>query len=91
VVELRRRGLSVRESGIGALIVVNLILSFTIANISVGAHIGGLIGGALAGVAFREADRHRVAWLGYVGCVALAIIAVAGALLAAKATGSGIA
>ena len=39
--------MSVMESGIGGLIVLNLILSFTIANISVGAHIGGLIGGAL--------------------------------------------
>ena len=41
VVELRSRGISIQESGIGALIVINLVLSFTLANISVGAHIGG--------------------------------------------------
>ena len=46
VVELRARRVSVMESGIAGLIVINLILSFSLANISVGAHIGGLIGGA---------------------------------------------
>ncbi|MFZ1155342.1 MAG: rhomboid family intramembrane serine protease, partial [Solirubrobacteraceae bacterium] len=43
VVELRARRMSVMESGIGMLIIINLVLSFTLANISVGAHIGGLI------------------------------------------------
>ncbi|MCW3033031.1 MAG: Rhomboid family protein, partial [Solirubrobacterales bacterium] len=52
-VELRSRGLSVMESGIGGLILINLIFSFAFANISVGAHIGGLIGGALAAFAIR--------------------------------------
>ena len=50
VVELRARGISVMQSGIGGLIVLNLILSFTIANISVGEHIGGLIGGGSRGL-----------------------------------------
>ena len=59
VVELRARGISVQESGIGGLIVINLILSFTLANISVGAHIGGLIGGFLAGLAIRAADDRQ--------------------------------
>ena len=36
VIELRARRMSVMESGIGALIVINLIFSFTFANISVG-------------------------------------------------------
>ncbi|HEX8714767.1 MAG TPA: rhomboid family intramembrane serine protease [Solirubrobacteraceae bacterium] len=90
VVELRARRLSVMESGIGGLIVINLILSFAIAGISVGAHIGGLIGGALAGFALRATgDRHK--WLGLVGCLAIAALSVAGALAAAGATGSGFA
>ena len=55
VVELRARRLSVMESGIGGLIVINLILSFSLPNISIGAHIGGLIGGALAALG----DPHR--------------------------------
>ena len=56
-VELRARRLSVMESGIGGLIILNLVLSFSLANISVGAHIGGLIGGALAAVAIRARRR----------------------------------
>ena len=55
------------ESGIGGLIVFNLILSFTIANISVGAHIGGLIGGALAALAIRSADDASNAGAGLCG------------------------
>ncbi len=90
-VELRSRGLSVMQSGIGGLIVLNLILSFSIANISVGAHIGGLAGGALAGLAIRRADERRMPWLGYAACLLLSVAAVAGALAAAQATGSGFA
>jgi membrane associated rhomboid family serine protease len=91
VVELRARRLSVMESGIGALIVINLVLSFSLANISVGAHVGGLIGGALAALALRAADARRLPWLGYLGCVLLSAVAVAGAIAVSGASGSGIA
>ena len=91
VVELRARRLSVMESGIGGLIVINLILSFTLSGISVGAHMGGLIGGALAALAIRTADDRKLRPLGLVGCVVLSAIALAGALLAAQATGGGLA
>jgi membrane associated rhomboid family serine protease len=90
VVELRARRLSVMESGIGGLIIINLILSFTLSGISVGAHLGGLIGGALAGLALRTAGDHRQA-LGLAGCLAIAAVSVAGAILAAGASGSGFA
>jgi membrane associated rhomboid family serine protease len=91
VVELRARRISVMESGIGGLIVLNLILSFSLANISVGAHVGGLIGGALAALAIRAADdrNHRV--LGLVACLALSAAAVAGAIAVAGTTSSGFA
>jgi membrane associated rhomboid family serine protease len=90
VVELRARRLSVMESGIGGLILINLILSFSIANISVGAHVGGLIGGALAGLALRAAgDRFKA--LGLLACLAIAAISVAGAIAVAGVSGSGFA
>jgi membrane associated rhomboid family serine protease len=91
VVELRSRGISVMQSGIGGLIVINLILSFTLANISIGDHIGGLIGGAIAGLAIRTADDRRVGWLGLLACLALSVAAVAGSIAVAGATGSGFA
>jgi membrane associated rhomboid family serine protease len=91
VVELRSRRMSVMESGIGGLIILNLILSFTVANISVGAHIGGLIGGALAALAIRTADERHVPALGFAICLLLSAAAVAGALAAAQSLTSGIA
>jgi membrane associated rhomboid family serine protease len=90
VVELRARRLSVMESGIGGLIVINLIFSFALANISVGDHIGGLIGGALAGLALRAAgDRYEA--FGLLACVALSAVAVAGSLAVSGVSGSGFA
>ena len=90
VVELRARRLSVMESGIGGLIVINLIFSFVFANISVGAHIGGLIGGALAGLALRSAGERYKAF-GLLACIALSAVAVAGAIAVSGVTGAGFA
>ncbi len=90
-VELRARGFSVMQSGIGGLIIFNLILSFTLANISVGAHIGGLVGGALAGLAIRAADKRRIPWLGFLACLALAVISVVGAIAVSHSGAGGIA
>jgi membrane associated rhomboid family serine protease len=91
VVELRARRMSVMESGIGGLILINLILSFTLANISVGAHIGGLIGGALAGLAIRTADDRHRSWLGLAACAGLSVASVAGAIAVAGSSATGIA
>jgi membrane associated rhomboid family serine protease len=91
VVELRARGISVQQSGIGGLIVINLIFSFTFANISVGAHVGGLIAGFLAGLAIRTADQRKVPALGFLACLLLSAAAVAGAIAVSGATGSGFA
>jgi membrane associated rhomboid family serine protease len=79
-VELRARQRSIMESGIGGLIIINLIFSFAFANISVGAHIGGLIGGALAALAVRTADNRRVPALGFIGCLLISAAAVAGSI-----------
>jgi membrane associated rhomboid family serine protease len=91
VIELRARRMSVMESGIGGLIVINLIFSFTFSNISVGAHIGGLIGGTLAGLAIRTADDRHRSWAGLAACVALSVAAVFAAIAVSGSTAAGIA
>jgi membrane associated rhomboid family serine protease len=46
---MRQRGVRVMQTGVGALLVINLILTFAVPGISIGAHLGGLVGGAVAG------------------------------------------
>ena len=82
-VELRARGIDPFRAGIGGLIVFNLILSFAFSNISVGGHIGGLVGGVLATLALRAGDRMRSRAVGLVGCAALSVFAVVAGIAAA--------
>jgi membrane associated rhomboid family serine protease len=84
--ELRARRMSVMQSGIGLLIVVNLIFSFAVSGISWGGHVGGLIGGALAALLIQYGDRHRAQALALAGCAVLAAAAVAGSVAAAKSS-----
>ena len=63
-------------------IVINLALSFAISNISIGGHVGGLIGGILVTLAFANWGRGhaafgRVGVLGVVGIVTVAVASVA--------------
>ncbi len=68
VVEMRARQIPIMQSGVGGLILINLVFSFTIPGISWGGHIGGLIGGAFAMLIFRVADRQRMPALAYAAC-----------------------
>jgi membrane associated rhomboid family serine protease len=79
-VEMRARQIPIMQSGVGMLIVLNLIISFTLPGISWGGHIGGLLGGALAALVLQLGDRHRAQALAMAGCAAIAVAAVAGSL-----------
>lgn len=91
VIELRARRMSVMETGIGTLIVLNLVITFLDPNISIGAHLGGLIGGLVAAAAIRYADDRKMPALGLGACFLLSAGAIAGSLAVAGATGSGFA
>ncbi|MBA2546324.1 MAG: rhomboid family intramembrane serine protease [Solirubrobacterales bacterium] len=61
VVVMRNRGINPMESGLGLWIGLNLLITFTIPNISIGGHIGGLLGGALSAyLMFDLRERIRV-------------------------------
>jgi membrane associated rhomboid family serine protease len=87
--EMRARGMDPMAGGvfgsIGGLIIINLVFSFALSGISIGGHIGGLIGGGLVALAFQGADRVRQPVLAYAGGLAVAVIAVAIAIAAATA------
>jgi hypothetical protein len=68
------------------LIVINLALTIGIPGVSVGAHVGGLIGGGLATLGFQQADRIRRPALGYAACIALAALSVVGSIIIANNT-----
>jgi membrane associated rhomboid family serine protease len=65
-----------------ALIVINLILSFTLSNISIGGHVGGLIGGVLCTLILSKFGRghaaySRVGLWGIAGVVAVGLLSIA--------------
>ena len=59
------------------IIVINLVFTFSIANISIGGHIGGLIGGAAATLGLSRFGRGHVVY-GRAGALGVATILVIG-------------
>src|SRR5947208_1045970 len=85
-VEVRSRQIPLMQSGVGGLIVINLIISFTLSGISWGGHVGGLIGGALAATALQLGNRYRSQLLALCTCLLLGACAFAGSLVAAHSS-----
>jgi membrane associated rhomboid family serine protease len=77
------RGLNPFSTGVGTLLVVNLVITFALPGISIGGHLGGLAGGVLGGIALFGLPsrptvpslRREVALLG-----ALAVLCTAAAI-----------
>jgi membrane associated rhomboid family serine protease len=85
VIALRSRGIDPWQSGIGGLIVLNLIITFTIPGISIGGHVGGLVGGLAAGsLVFALEKRVRSAWPAVAICAAMSAALWVGCLWAAE-------
>lgn len=59
----RSRGLTDAVKQIGVLLVLNLVITFGYAGVSKGAHLGGVIGGAICGLILYELGERR-GWLG---------------------------
>ena len=83
----RGRGMNTLASEIGFLIAINLFFTFSIPHISIGGHLGGLVGGAICALAIVAGERgyfgsqRRVAE--YLAMLAVAGISVIGALAVA--------
>jgi membrane associated rhomboid family serine protease len=80
----RGRGMDAIASEIGFLIVFNLILGFVVPRISVGGHVGGLIGGALCALVIVAGEKGKLGPgrqpLELLAMFAIAIAAVVGAI-----------
>ena len=77
----RRHNLPI-ASGIGVVLVLNLVITFSIPGIAIGGHIGGLIGGALCGLLYETTSRRGGAPLAVAGTVGLLLAAAAATIVA---------
>src|SRR4051812_23513192 len=70
----RARGIDPMRSGLGAVIALNLVISFVIPGISIGGHLGGLVGGGVCALLIdRVGVGRRAAVVPVAVCAAIAL------------------
>ena len=81
----RHRGIEQLAGQIGFYIIINIVFTIGVGNISVGGHFGGLIGGALCAllIVYSERRARPPVELEVVGMLALAAVSVVGAIAVA--------
>ena len=84
--EAQRRGIDAVRNQLVILIVINLVLTLSLPGISIGAHVGGLIGGGLATLAFNQGDRLRSQAVGWAACIAIIVVSIGAAIYLADHT-----
>jgi membrane associated rhomboid family serine protease len=81
---LERRGDYVFGGSALGIIVINLVFTVSIANISIGGHIGGLIGGVIAALGMTQFGRVHAAYgrTGVLGVATMVLVGVASFVIA---------
>jgi membrane associated rhomboid family serine protease len=88
IVVAHNRGIPIWQSGLGFWLVLNLVFTLTVTDISIGGHLGGLAAGFVTGwlvVEYGEKRRQQSLVLGC--CVAIALASVIGAIAVAGGHG----
>jgi membrane associated rhomboid family serine protease len=82
------RHIPIWQSGLGVTLLINIVFSLTISNISIGGHLGGLVGGAITGWLFMAlAERRSQRALALTGCAIVAVASFAAAIAVAGGHG----
>jgi membrane associated rhomboid family serine protease len=82
------RRISIWSSGLGIVLVINIVFSIAIPGISIGGHIGGFFGGVICGWLIVQLGEHRrMEWAALAGCAVVAVLCVAAAIAVAGGTG----
>ena len=88
IIVAHRRGMPIWQSGLGFVLVLNLVISVSFRGISIGAHLGGLVAGLITGLMIIElAERRQKELLALAACVVLAAACVVGAIAVAGGPG----
>ncbi len=82
------RGISIWQSGLGLTLLINIVFSLSVAGISIGGHLGGVVGGAICGwLLVQVGERRRMPAAAIAGCVLVAALSVVGAIAVAGSAG----
>ncbi len=82
------RRISIWQSGLGLILVINIVFSLTVADISIGGHLGGLVGGALCGwLVVQLGERRNMQSLALAGCALVGVASVVAAIAVAGGHG----
>ncbi len=80
----RKSGASIWQSGLGAVLLINLAFTFLVPGVSIGGHLGGLVAGALVALLYISVVKARQPeWMAYLGSLLLSAALVAGSIWAA--------
>jgi membrane associated rhomboid family serine protease len=82
------RGISIWQSGLGIVLLINIVFSLSVSGISIGGHLGGFVGGAICGwLIVQLGERRRMPAAAIAGCVVVAVVSVIAAIAVAGSAG----
>ncbi len=85
IVIQRKSGISIWQSGLGGVMLINLAFTFLIPGVSIGGHIGGLVAGALVAALYIGVVRANLPeWSAHAGVVLMSAMFVLGSIWAAS-------
>jgi membrane associated rhomboid family serine protease len=88
IVVAHNRRISLWQSGLALILLINIVFSFSVSGISIGGHLGGLIGGLITGAVVVELDERRgLRSAALAACIAVAAVSVVGAIAVAGSHG----
>jgi membrane associated rhomboid family serine protease len=83
------RGINPMDTGLGGIILINLVFTFVVPGISIGGHLGGLVGGVVAG-ALHDVVRPRLGLPAWIGTTLVTILGVACGAAAVAVAGAAV-
>jgi membrane associated rhomboid family serine protease len=82
------RGIPIWQSGLGITLVLNIVFTLSVKGISLGGHLGGVVGGAICGwLIVQLAEKRRNPTAALIGCALVGLVSVIGGIAVAGSHG----